>query len=197
MKRKIQKFAAVSLAAVMAVSMAGCTSTSKTEETGNTSIANPVKEVTEDEMVEMTGIDLPAPEGAENVRYSVIDMGDTQIAQMDFTLDGLDMYLRACPTDLTNLDVIEGGEDAEVSTDGLNMSKGDISGLCYEWEAGATQVVQEREAIMNFNEGEAGYIAWLDPVPGILYNLCMTEGATTTNLPEYANKVFVPLQGEN
>ena len=45
-------------------------------------------------------------------------------------------------------------------------------------------------------EKDRGFIAWLDVVPGILYNLCMEKGANQEILQNLAETVFVPLQGE-
>ena len=48
---------------------------------------------------------------------------------------------------------------------------------------------------MVFTNGEAGYVTWLDVVPGIHYCLGMSEGASVTELYALADRVFVPLQG--
>ena len=155
---------------------------------------NPVKEVTEQEMIEETGIDLPAPEGAEDVRYTVIETKD-KIAQMTFTLDGHAFTLRACSTGITKLFAAD-----DKDTDEEDAS--DISGLYYEWDNGSHALLNEGQdhemdvfTFVNSQEG-AGYAVWVDAAPGILYNLCMTEDADSDLLTEYAQKVFVPMQGE-
>lgn len=152
-------------------------------------MANPVQQMSESDMTQATGIDLPLPKEATDVTYSVINAGDQKIAQADFTLNGKKMYLRAVFTQLTK--IVPDANDKE-----FDPSVGDMSGLNYTWDAGGTNLVQNREAIVNVTKKGQGYIAWLDVVPGILYNLCMTEGADMDTLVNTANEIFVPMQGE-
>ncbi len=203
MKKRLIKLAAISMATMMAVSMVACGSSKKdtqaadnnvqTEEAAdagaeaeNTTIANPVSVVSEDEMCQRTGIDLPLPERATDITYSVIENGDFDIAQAEFTLDGHKMYLRACSTGTTSL--ME--SPTAISKDC------DISGLNYEWSAGGILSVQNRDAMFNISKEGPGFIAWLDVVPGIIYNLCMEEGADQDVLLNTAEEIFVPMQGE-
>lgn len=149
-------------------------SASSSEQTG---IANPVETCTYDELVQKSGISLPAPKGAKDVSYSLINMEDGKsIAQMNFTLDGHTAYLRAQSTSQT--------KQAE-----------DISGLNYKWANKTKATVSYNDAVVYLKDG-IGYIAWLDVVPGIQYNLCMETGADEATLTDLANQVFVPTQGE-
>ena len=137
---------------------------------------NPIHEVDRQGLVDATGIPLDAPEGAEDVRFSYIELtNDNPIAQMNFTLDGAEAYLRVQAT----------GELAPI----------DISGLYYDWTEQREVSVGSCSGFACTN-GEAGYIAWLDVVPGLAYNLGMTEGASIDRLTELAGLVFAPVQGD-
>ena len=136
---------------------------------------NPIHEVDRQGLVDATGIPLDAPEGAADVRFSYIELtNDNPIAQMNFTLDGAEAYLRVQAT--------------------AELAPIDISGLYYDW-------TEQREVIVGScsgfacTNGEAGYVTWLDVVPGIHYCLGMSEGASVTELYALADRVFVPLQG--
>lgn len=164
------------------------------EETG---MVNPMKEVTGEELVNQTGIDLPAPGGATDVEYFVVDTDELTIAQMDFTLNGQTYELRAASTGMTDLGIggsMEEGPDLE----GFDADEGNISGLYYEWTTAGTDLVAERSAIYKIADKEdVGFIAWVDAVPGILYNLTMMNDVTHEALTETAEKVFVPVQGND
>ena len=162
---------------------------------GEEEIVNPMTEVTQQELVERTGIDLPAPEGATDVTYFVVDTDEYTIAQMDFTLDGQPYELRAAATGMTELDPAKTGED-EMDLIGFDFDAGDISGLYYEWTTAGTDLVADRSGLYRIaDKDDVGYIAWLDVAPGILYNLSMTSNASHEALLETAEKVFVPVQG--
>ncbi len=197
MKKKFYTtIAAVTLAAMMTVSFTACgakgSKGSEPAATASTSIANPVKEMSESDMTQETGIDLPAPEGATDVVYSVIDTGDAKIAQMDCTYDGQEICLRACHTDLTGLEQTNPNADPR----NFDLDEADISGLCYKWNQTASRYVQNRAAIAHVSNDGPGYIAWVDVVPGILYNLSVTDDANLDALTNTAETLFVPMQGE-
>ena len=215
MKKMKKLFAAALISALCLSLMTGCSdksdnaSQTEQEETGadesEVGMDNPQEELTEEEMIETTGIDLPAPSGASNVVYSIISTDAYTIAQLDFTLDGIDFTERAITTSLTDLsftDLTEMDEtsDAEEILDAvlnLDTDSADISGLYYDWDAFAATTVSDRDALCYCTRDGIGYIAWLDIVPGILYNLNMYSDADTTTLPEYAERIFVPMQGED
>lgn len=158
--------------------LTACTSPSHPQ--NSASIPNPIHETDEAGIVAATGISLPAPSAAEDVSWSYIERGDAApLAQMQFTLDGKKAFLRAQTTGKTNLDDLE-----------------DISGLYYDWTAETEEQVAYCKAKVCTN-GEVGYVAWLDVVPGVQYCLGMTEGAGTQELVKLANQVFVPLQGDS
>lgn len=147
------------------------------EQDSGFALANPVREMSRQELIECTGIDLGEPEGAENLVYSLIELEDAvPVAQLRFKLEGHDLCLRA----------------QAMSTD---AAAGDISGLYYDWELTRNTFVSLRYAVVNVS-GDVGYVKWVDAVPGIQYSLSMTEGANDKLLIELAEKVFDPVQGE-
>lgn len=134
-------------------------------------LANPVKSYTSaDEQLAATGIALAAPEGAEDIAYqSINDMSETR-----FTLDGVKYCYRAQPT--------------------AETASYDMSGLYYTWTETVDGTVAGREAKASIGS-EAGFVRWLDVVPGINYNLS-AEGAVSAELLfATAELVFVPVQG--
>ncbi len=142
-----------------------------------TGVPNPIHEVDAKGLLDATGLALTAPEGATDVSYSYIELtNESPIAQMHFTLDGTEAYLRVQAT----------GELEPI----------DISGLYYDW-------TEENEVTVGScggracTNGEAGYITWLDVVPGLAYNLGMTEGTSIDRLQELAELVYVPVQGDD
>lgn len=140
-------------------------------------IVNPIKEMSRQELIEQCGIDLGAPEGAENMVYSLINIGEAEpVAQLRMSLDGHELCLRA-----------QGMSAAAPA--------GDISGMYYEWEHTRNVFVSMLYAVVNVS-GDIGYIKWIDAAPGIQYSLSMTEGASEELLIELAEKVFHPTQGE-
>lgn len=188
MKKKWYVFA---LCGMMIFAMTACSS-KKEESTG---MPNPMTEVSYQELLEKTGVDMPAPEGATDVKYFTIKIDDdTMLAQMDFTLEGKKATLRAQSTGLTTFDntvkdLVSGKVDVKAVTD----SEFNISGLNYEWKDFAEKKVQYDTAV-SFLNGDVGFIVWVDVVPGFVYNLSMSEGASHQVLADLANKVFVPIQ---
>lgn len=139
-------------------------------------------DITADEQLEITGIPLIAPEDAENVLYNVILASEEHpIAETVFDYEGKTWFLQAQATDLVEL--MEADEVA------------DISGLYYEWEERVEAEVSGRSAYV-YRCDEAGFIVWLDVVPGILYNLAVVGETTTDELVSSAEQFFVPAQGE-
>ena len=140
-------------------------------------------------VAEATGISLPAPEGATDVQYFIIKT-EKPIAEMRFTLDGKKANLRAQATSLTDLAI----DTEKAKSDQATYADIDISGMNYKWESIGTQIVKDRSAIC-FVSGKAGFIAWIDAAPGIVYNLSMDDGATFETLVKMAEASFTPVQG--
>ena len=143
------------------------------------SLPNPVREMPAEDVLAETGIPLSAPQGASDVVYSVIDLGqDGKIAQMSFNYNDIACCLRV--------------QSADVPKGALN----DISGLYYEWSSDENAAVGYNDAELHWTEGEAGYITWYDYAPGLLYCVAMDSGATGEALVALAEAVYTPLQGD-
>lgn len=135
-------------------------------------LANPMKEVTAEEMVQTVGIPLYAPGYAENIRYFTITSGDTVIGQMDFTLDGKAYTYR---TTAAELDVTE------------------LSGI-YFTDATETYAEVSYAEGKFLTEGDTSVLFWEDKVPGVRYSLSCTACENPIVLLEIAEDTFVPLQ---
>lgn len=170
-------------------------------------VANPIVQCqTAAELTDATGVSIDAPKGATDVVYSYIDSGiagEPLIAQVEFSLKDKQYCYRAKETAGTSLySAVENDVDAEQEKLSEMMEEtieecGEFAGLYDEWKSAASvDVAKTRDAVVAFNKGRAGFIAWLDVAPGFLYCLSMTDGATQKLLMQTAEKSFVPMQGE-
>lgn len=191
------------LAGAMVFAMCACGSAEKEAPASSSSaeMANPVTECTQEEALAATDIDLAAPEGAENAAWAYIETSDGNISQVKFDLDGNSFCYRAKMTSITSL-FDSPAEDAEASevTDALSDSIAigtELSGMNYEWTGSASTIFENRDAVVAFNDGDAGFICWLDVVPGILYSLSVDDNASQQLLQDTAAKCFVPAQGDS
>lgn len=185
----MKRFVIVLTAIMMVFVLAACSS-SQSQKTGGQQVANPMEESTQQGIADATGINLPAPEGATDVKYFIYKT-ENPVAEMRFTLDGKSANLRAQATSLTDLSI----DASKAKSDQATYADIDISGMNYKWEAIGTQIVKDRSAVC-FVSDKVGFIAWIDAVPGLLYNLSMEEGATSETLVQMANAAFVPVQGD-
>lgn len=185
----MKRTAAILLTAALTVSLCACGGNSDTSsaqsdqevQSGQTSqsdpgsmvtqVQNPVYEVTKEELASMSGIDLAAPEEAENVRYSYIEMGEEPpIAQVDFQMNGADAFLRAQTSQVDQLI--------------------DISGLYYKWNQTKDCQIGAYDGTVSVNQREkVGYVSWLDTDAGIIYNLGMTKDASADALVDLSNTI--------
>ena len=138
-------------------------------------MSNPVMQVDEAQQLEITGVTLNAPEGAEEVSRSVILMDESPIAVVSFTYEGRTYDYRCQST----------GELEPV----------DITGLYFDWTEEQKGEVQGREATIRTCD-EAGSILWLDVVPGFTYSLSCGGSVEADTLSSVANLVFEELQGD-
>ena len=182
----MKKLLVTLLAVIMAFAMCACGETA--EEEPSAGLANPVTECTAEEMLEATGFNLAAPENATDVRYFYISAeGLEPIAQVQFTVNDNEYCYRAQATAETEI-----MKSIDTATEAGNT----LSGLNYEWKAGAMVDVSYCEGVCAFNEGSAGFVSWLDVVPGVLYSLGMNDHCTQDTLLDMAESIFVPLQGD-
>lgn len=149
-------------------------------------MANPWQEGDKQSMLDATGIELDAPDGAEQVIYRY--MTDGTMAELQFNYDGNDWTYRAQPA-------------AEFT---------DISGMYYEWNEESDGEVSGRAAkFYAYSDAsedaetidDVNYVMvvnWFDAVPGIMYSLS-AEGKDLNgmDIQVYAEDIFVPVQGED
>jgi len=200
--KKAKKFLAILLALVFAFAMCACGDDA--DDDGQTGVANPIVETDQAGILEATGIEIAAPEGAEDVEYSYIkgtEDGQQPIAQVEFEFEDNDYCYRIQMTDQLSMYGGEPGEEANLEelmktlNDGTNVGA-QLSGMYYEWEASGTTVVDYCDGVFAFNQGDEGFISWLDVVPGALYCLSMEDDCTQDLLDQMAAKLFVPMQGD-
>lgn len=95
----MKKWMIVFMTAVLALGISACGAKqnegSESTSSGDTEIANPIKDAAEDDF-ELLGVKLTAPENAEDVKLSTI--GD-EVGQVVFTLDGHEYTYRGGKTE--------------------------------------------------------------------------------------------------
>ncbi len=179
-----KKYLVLIMVIVLAMLLSGCIEPVEEAQDGplyeqdsQLNIANPIKQMSRQELVESCGINLGEPEGAENMAYSLIELdGGNPVAQLKFTLEGHELCLRAQAMD-------------------TQSAAGDISGLYYEWDVSQHTFVRMNYAVAYLKD-DMGYIKWIDGAPGIQYSLSMAEGADVDTLVSLAEAVFHPVQGD-
>ena len=164
----MKKTIAILLAAVMVLALAACAKNDKQPDTG---MPNPMREVSADEME----FNVNVPKGAEDVKYFIIEDGDSKMDQVSYTLDGKDYCYRMQQTN----------EVASYDMSGIYADK---------WETENTKVSGCDAVVMTSSEGSVIY--WLDVVPGINYTLSCSQLLSASELSEAAAALFAPMQGE-
>ena len=154
------------------------------KKTENAGMANPWTESDKQGVLDATGFEMTAPEGATDVAYSY--MKDSKMAQMTYKLDGADWTYRIQPAnELT-----------------------DISGMNYEWTSKDDGKVKGLEAkYLTYSDAKEGQdtidgangvqvVNWYDPAAGVTYSLSATgNDLNGMDIQVYAENVYVPLQG--
>lgn len=116
-------------------------------------IGNPWVDATESEIAEAVGASFGIPEGAADVAYSLIP--EEKLAEMRFTLDGMDCVARMQPTE----------------------AFADISGMYYEWEVEEPCVVAFMQGQVQRAVDEGTTIdlcQWYDAEKGLMYSLSVS-----------------------
>ena len=170
----VKRILVVVLLVMMVTALAACSA--EVADEPQTELPNPVKLSSAEEILEELGFNLLTPVGAEDIIYSIIDMGDEEkIAQVDFTLDDIEYTYRASAASEWT----------------------DISGMYYEWiEEVDTSVsyTSGKTFIAEDDDDRVGVILWYDDVPGIQYSLSMDREADYTVLWFLAEQLFQPAQ---
>lgn len=143
---------------------------------------NPWTESDEQGVLEATGFELKAPEGAAEVNYSYLQ--ESNMAQMTYVLDDISWTYRMEPAD-------------ELT---------DISGIYQDWtdEDKSEGTVSGREAVYygyiagdDSNDKDIQLVNWYDAVTGVTYSLsAMAEDLDGMDIQAYAEALYAPLQGE-
>ena len=144
----------------------------------NTGMANPWVESSAEEIMEVLGLELAVPEGAENVTYYMNQ--DLSMEEMRFNLDGCEYTARVCPATSTEIE--------------------DISGMYYDWDNVEETDVSDLSAQIMFadtEDGQAEVILWLDVVPGLSYSLSTTgTDLNGLDIAVIASMVYQAMQGD-
>lgn len=142
-------------------------------------IANPITEVTEQELLEQTGIIFSIPADANNVKYFTIAT-DPITAQMVFNWTDSEIICRVKSSDFPSDNGIE-----------------DISGFYYDWELIQEGTVNNLDCVYKLNPGKEGCVCWYDFVVGLLYNVSISSNSSIEKLQEIA-EICCPLaQGDS
>ena len=130
---------------------------------------------TAQEILQTLGFDLSvAPEGAEDVHYAMRTMEELSVAEIRFTLDGVQyVYRMAGSARFADLSGIDAPYETETDTE---------LGWC--------------QAKLLYTDGGAGKILWYDVAPGVLYSLSMDTGASEEALQDMALALYTPLQDD-
>lgn len=182
--KNAMRILALILALTMALSLAACGkkgepaaqpdgSASSSELAG---VVNPIHEVTHDEMVEKTGVDIDAPEEGTDVSYVYIDEAPA-IAEVSFTVDGVKWCYRAF---VGNFDALF------------------LSGMNYDWTDTTEGEVAYCPAAVSIYDGDekAACVTWYDVVPDVTYSLSTADSADADLALYMANRSFNPMQGD-
>ena len=131
-------------------------------------IANPVVQSNPEEILEVLGIRFNEPEGASEVRYSIIG-GKT--AQMDFVWNGVECTARIS------------GEPSFT----------DISGMYFSWKSEISTKIERCDAVVKLAESggsTTGVCMWYDTVPGLMCSVSMKNDATQELLESISRQVY-------
>lgn len=198
MKKRTVVIAVVMTAAVLALSGCGASgketaaetkseeATEKAEESSSEEaiggMANPWTESDKEGVLEATGFEIDAPEGATDVTYSY--MKEDKLAQLTYKLDEMDWTYRMQPTDKLT----------------------DISGMYYDWDedatledkvAGLQAVYYVCAAPEDSDEDSVQMVNWYDAVTGTSYSLsAIGKRLDGMDIQAYAESIYKPLQGD-
>lgn len=159
------------IAVLLVLSVMFSAACAKKDSPQSVGMPNPMREVSADEMEFYVNL----PEGASDVRYFIIEDGDSKMDQVTYTLDGRDFCYRMQST--------------------KEVASYDMSGIYSKnWKIEDAKVSYCDAVFMTCSDGSV--IHWLDAVPGINYTLSCTKQLTSAELSGAADSLFVPMQGE-
>lgn len=166
----MKKRLSICLCLVLALSLlAGCgaqkaPAAAPTAEEPAVGLPNPVKASSAEEIAARFGVEMKAPDGAEELSWTVIE-GDMPLAQLGFSLGGIAYNYRVAKAEAYE----------------------DISGMYYEWQEVSAE---EGGGSIRLISGEAGVYDRFDAEEGLVYSLSMGHGASPEKLTETARLLW-------
>lgn len=153
-------------------------SSANTSHTLSTSAENDNLLSTARQVLLLTGLDVAnAPDGAENIKYSVFSYNELVVAETSFLYENNMYSYRMAAT----IEIAEDFADISEMKDDFSVTvPGDVA-YC--------------RAKIALHPNERGKIIWFDVVPGIVYSLSTENNASEEVLLHLANELFQPIQG--
>lgn len=159
----------ISIFMIMLVSCSGKKSAVNTTANKTVGMPNPVQESTAEEITERLNVKFAVPDGAKNIRYSIIA---GNLAQMDFIWNEAECTARI-------------KRDAESE---------DISGFYYNWPNETPCTVGENAGIAKWKITEVGEVVgiclWQNKASNLTYSVSMKKNADSEKLVALANDIY-------
>ena len=142
-------------------------------------LANPWRDVTGEELAQLSGISFGVPEGAEGIVWRWLESDG--LAEMQFTMDGDEYCARIQPAAL---------EDGELMN---------ISGMYFDWEYEEDVTIGHCPGTLcQAKTGSEDWVElclWYDSAPGLMYSLSVyTTEPDGLDLTAVAGMVYMPVQ---
>lgn len=162
------------LISIFMMTLASCSGKNKTvdkaPEKQTVGLQNPIHESSAEEITEQLKVNFTVPDGAKDVRYSIIA---GNLAQMDFIWNDAECTAR-----------IEHNTESE-----------DISGFYYNWSNETPCNVGENTATVKWQITEIGEVVgiciWKNRTSNLTYSVSMKKNADSEKLAALANAVYV------
>ena len=160
----------ISIFMIMLVSCSGKKSAVNAAANKTVDLPNPVQESTAEEIAKELNVKFAVPDGAKNLRYSIIA---GNLAQMDFIWNEAECTARI-------------KRDAESE---------DISGFYYNWSNETPCTVGENAGIAKWKITEVGEVVgiclWQNKASNLTYSVSMKKNADSEKLIALANAVYI------
>ena len=140
-------------------------SAAPTAEESAVGLPNPVKGSSAEEIAQRFGVEMKAPEGAEEISWTIIE-GDAPLAQLGYSLDGVSYNYRIAKAE----------------------AYADISGMYYEWQDVGAE--ESKDGSTRLITGGPGVIDRFDAASGIIYSLSVENGASPELLETAARMLW-------
>lgn len=160
----------ISIFVIMLISCSGKKSAVNAVANKTVGLPNPVQESTAEDIVKELNVKFAVPDGAKNIRYSIIA---GNLAQMDFIWNEAECTARI-------------KRDAESE---------DISGFYYNWSNETPCTVGENAGIAKWQITEVGEVVgiclWQNKTSNLTYSVSMKKNADSEKLIALANAVYI------